>query len=171
MERRLRAGSAMLSLFIALSSAAGGTDDGTVAASFYSVAVYDKQRDPSADLAATVDRAAREDKRILLFVGGDWCRWCKVFERTVLDNPAVRAAVTAGFVVMKVDYSRWGRRGRFLRAYPKARGFPHFHVLEKDGSWVHTQSRGSLETPDGATAYDAETVLAFVERWTAGDAP
>ena len=135
------------------------------AEAFYSVSVYDKKRDPFADLEATVARAAREDKRILLFVGGDWCIWCKVFERTVRANAPVLAAMSDRFVAMKVDYSRWGRRGRFLRQYPKARGYPHFYVLEKDGSLLHSQSRGEFEAPDGSTAYDAGAVLAFLERW------
>lgn len=139
--------------------------EGAEAPSFYSVAVYDKKRNPNKDLELTVARATQEDKRILLFVGGDWCGWCKVFERVVRDNERVFRAMADGFVVMKVDYSRWGRRGRFLRPYPKAPGFPHFYVLEQDGSLLHSQTGRELESEDGAS-YSPETVLDFLERWT-----
>lgn len=151
-----------------LVSSASGADYGPEqdhAEAFYSVSVYDKKRDPFADLEATVDRAGHENKRILLFVGGDWCGWCKVFECAVRANAPVLAAMSDGFVVMKVDYSRWGRRGKFLRQYPKAPGYPHFYVLEKDGALLHSQSGAELEAPDGSTAYDAGAVLAFLERW------
>jgi len=40
--------------------------------SFYSVDVYDPARDASADLTATIARATKDGKRILLEVGGLW---------------------------------------------------------------------------------------------------
>lgn len=59
---------------------------------------------------------------------------------------------------------RWGRNGRFLRRYPKAPGFPHFYVLEKDGSLLHSQGSRELETED-ESSYNPESVLLFIDRW------
>lgn len=42
------------------------------ATSFYSVDVYDPERDASADLTSTIARATKDGKRILLEVGGLW---------------------------------------------------------------------------------------------------
>jgi hypothetical protein len=38
----------------------------------YSVSDYDPKRDPAKDLADTVSIAQKDDRRILLLVGGDW---------------------------------------------------------------------------------------------------
>lgn len=158
-------GTATLAVFeLAYPAIGDETDEGAQAPSFYSVSVYDRKRDPNKDLEDTVARATKEDKRILLFVGGDWCGWCKVFERVVREDEALFKAMGDAFVVMKVDHARWGRNGRFLRRYPKAPGFPHFYVLEKDGSLLHSQGSRELETED-ELSYSPESVLLFIDRW------
>ncbi|MCY4058627.1 MAG: thioredoxin family protein [Gammaproteobacteria bacterium] len=149
---------------LAYSALGDERDEGADMPSFYSVSVYDRERDPNKDLEDTVARATKEDKRILLFVGGDWCGWCKVFERVVRDNESLYRAMGEAFVVMKVDHARWGRNGRFLRRYPKAPGFPHFYVLEKDGSLLHSQGSRELETED-ESSYNPESVLLFIDHW------
>lgn len=40
--------------------------------SLYTVADYDPDRDASQDLAATIERAKAEGKRIILEIGGQW---------------------------------------------------------------------------------------------------
>ena len=158
-------GTATLAAFALAYQAVGDeTDEGAETPSFYSVSVYDRKRDPNKDLEDTVAQATKEDKRILLFVGGDWCGWCKVFERVVRQHESVYRAMDEAFVVMKVDHARWGRNGRFLRRYPKAPGFPHFYVLEKDGSLLHSQGSRELETED-ESSYSPESVLLFIDRW------
>lgn len=48
------------------------TEKSTDVAGFYSVDAYDPSRDASADLTATIARATKERKRIILEVGGLW---------------------------------------------------------------------------------------------------
>lgn len=128
----------------------------------YTVAVYDPERDPNADLEATLARATAEDKRILLVVGGDWCVWCKILEKFIADNEAVAEALAADYLIMKVDYAADGRNGQFLAGYPEAGGYPHFYVLDKSGAFVHSQNTVELEAGE---SYDLEVFLAFLARW------
>ena len=155
----------LVALALAYPAAAGETGKAAEPLPFYTVAVYDGKRDPNQDLKDTVARATAEDKRILLFVGGDWCGWCKVFERFVRANESVSTAITDGFVVMKVDYAPRGRNGKFLSRYPKAPGYPHFYVLAKDGALLHSQGTSELEE---GSSYNLEAVLSFLDRWTPG---
>ena len=154
-----------VALALAYPAAAGETGKAAEPLPFYTVAVYDGKRDPNQDLKDTVARATAEDKRVLLFVGGDWCGWCKVFERFVRANESVSTAITDGFVVMKVDYAPRGRNGKFLSRYPKAPGYPHFYVLAKDGALLHSQGTSELEE---GSSYNLEAVLSFLEGWTSG---
>ncbi len=128
----------------------------------YTVDVYDPDRDPNADLRATVARATAEDKRILLVVGGDWCVWCKILEKFIADHEAVAEALAAHYLIMKVDYAADGRNGEFLAGYPEAGGYPHFYVLDKSGALVHSQNTVELEEGE---SYDLDTFLDFLARW------
>ena len=37
---------------------------------------FDPARNPSDDLKAAIETASKENKRIILDVGGEWCGWC-----------------------------------------------------------------------------------------------
>ncbi|MBX9746328.1 MAG: thioredoxin family protein, partial [Hyphomonadaceae bacterium] len=65
---------------------------------------YDPRADPYADLERALDRAAAEDKRVLIVVGGDWCGWCTVLDDFLTTHADVRAAFERSFVMVKVNY-------------------------------------------------------------------
>ena len=63
---------------------------------------YDLEADPAVQLAATLERAQAEKKRVLLQVGGDWCGWCKKMTRYMGETESVRQRLTEHFLVQKV---------------------------------------------------------------------
>ncbi len=129
--------------------------------SFYSIGHYDKAREPVVDLANTIKRATAEDKRILLQVGGEWCSWCKLISQYMHDNRVVDSILTQHFVVMKVTYPG-DHAETFLKQFPKCDAYPHFFVLEKDGTLLHSQGTGALEEGKG---YDDEVFAEFLNSW------
>ena len=52
---------------------------------------------------AAFDRAAREDKPILLDIGAVWCHWCHVMDRESYEDPATAQIINENFVAVKVD--------------------------------------------------------------------
>ena len=52
---------------------------------------------------AAFDRAAREDKPILLDIGAVWCHWCHVMDRESYEDPATAEIINEHFVAVKVD--------------------------------------------------------------------
>ncbi|HIC22742.1 MAG TPA: hypothetical protein EYO84_04895, partial [Planctomycetes bacterium] len=40
------------------------------------ISVYDVEADASADIAAAVASAHKNNKRVLVVYGGNWCGWC-----------------------------------------------------------------------------------------------
>lgn len=131
-------------------------------AGFYTVHTYDPARDPEADLAATVARAQAESKRILLEIGGEWCSWCHALDRYLRENQTVAQALANDFLLMKVNYSEENKNEAFLSKYPKVPGYPHFFVLETDGTFLHSQGTGELEQDK---SYSEEAFLAFLQAW------
>ena len=50
----------------------------------------------------------------------------------------------------------------FLAQYPKVPGYPHFFVLDRDGTFLHSQGTGELERDK---TYDEQIFLAFLAEW------
>jgi uncharacterized protein len=52
---------------------------------------------------AAFDRAAKEDKPILLDIGAVWCHWCHVMDRESYEDVATAQIINEHFVAVKVD--------------------------------------------------------------------
>jgi uncharacterized protein YyaL (SSP411 family) len=78
------------------------------------------------------DRAAKEQKYILLHMAAVWCHWCHVMEGTTYADPAIQKAILARFIPVRVDqdadpelsyrYEQWG--------------WPATIMLDKDGNEI-----------------------------------
>ncbi len=63
---------------------------------------------------------------------------------------------------MKVNFSDENENDTFLFSYPADRAYPHFFVLESDGTFLHSQGTGELES---GSSYNEDVFLSFLERW------
>lgn len=122
---------------------------------------FDPRRDAAADLAVALARARAEAKRVIVDVGGEWCTWCHVMDRFIEANPDVAAAISDGFVWLKVNYSPANKNEELLSRLPKVEGYPHLFVLDSNGALLKSQRTSELES--GST-YDKGKFLAFLKR-------
>lgn len=129
---------------------------------FYTVAEYGAERVAAEDLEMTLARARKEDKRVLLQVGGDWCGWCKLMTKYMETNQPVRSLLTEHYLLMKVTYESKQKNKEFLSSYPKIKGYPHLFVLSSDGKLLHSQDTEALEEGRG---YSEEAFTAFLKKW------
>lgn len=61
-------------------------------------------------------KAAKEQKKILMIiVVGDYCPWCKKFERKTLKDPAVMAKINESFVGIIID--KYKDKGKYPKEY------------------------------------------------------
>ena len=123
---------------------------------------FDPARDPAKDVAAATEAARAQNKRVLLDVGGEWCVWCHILDDFIAKNADVRAAVDAGYIVVKVNWSPQNKNEAFLSTLPKITGYPHLFVLDGNGKLVHSQETDVLEQGRG---YDKSKFLEFLRRW------
>jgi thioredoxin-related protein len=123
---------------------------------------YDPERDPARDLSAALAEAKRDEKRVLLEVGGNWCGWCRAFDRFVHTDESLAEAMRCAFVVVHVNVSPENENVRFLSGYPEVPGYPYFFVLAESGERL-----ASVDTDDFLTGekYDRRKLLAFIRRW------
>ncbi len=124
--------------------------------------IFDPTRDTAKDLAAAIKLATKENKHILLDVGGNWCIWCHRLDAMFKANNEV-AAMLKQYVVVKVNWSKENENKAVLANYPKiVTGFPHLFVLDRTGKLIQDQDSGLLETGDH---HDQLKVMAFLKKW------
>lgn len=126
--------------------------------------IYHPNADAKAEVTSAVKMAEANKKHVLLMIGGNWCRWCKMFDKMVKENATVDSALKANFVFQHVNFSKENKNLSFLSElnYPQRFGFPVFVVLNEKGERLHTQNSAYLELGEG---YDAKKVIEFFEQW------
>lgn len=75
------------------------------------------------------------------------------------------AAIKQNYLIMKVNYSNDNPNKEFLNTYPKVPAYPHFFVLDSDGTFLHSQGTAELEE---GRSYNEGVFLAFLEKWQPG---
>jgi uncharacterized protein YyaL (SSP411 family) len=85
-----------------------------------------------------LERAAAEDRPILLSIGYSACHWCHVMERESFENPRIAELMNASFVCIKVDREERpdldGIYMQAVQAMTGAGGWPMTVFLAPDGT-------------------------------------
>ncbi len=108
------------------------------------------------DFAAAKAKAAQENKAVLVdFTGSDWCHFCNVLRRRVLDTPAFEEYGADKFVYLEVDLPRTTPLPKELLAQNNAMvkeygvgGFPTVILLDEDGHALGGFTGGMTRLPD-----------------------
>ena len=66
---------------------------------------------------------------------------------------------------MKVNYSDENKNSVFLANYPRVPAYPHFFILESDGTFLRSQGTAELEEGQG---YNEQVFCAFLDEWKPG---
>ncbi len=123
---------------------------------------YDPRRDAFKDGAAAVALATKTNRRILIELGGDWCTWCHKMEAFFEKNPDIEKRLHETFVMLKVNVNNENDNAEFLRAFPKALGYPHMYVSEYNGSVLWSKDTAEFVING---QYSREEFLSFFDRW------
>jgi thiol:disulfide interchange protein len=131
--------------------------------------IFDPTRDSAKDLIAAEAQATAGHKRILLDVGGEWCSWCHLLDRTLHENASLKSALDKNYVVVHVNWSRENENQAFLSRFPKANGFPYLLVLSASGKLLHAQPTDVLEADHKLdSGYNEPVILDFLNQWAPG---
>lgn len=123
---------------------------------------FDPTRDAAKDIADAITLAKKQNRRILLDVGGEWCPWCKKLDEFFITNADAAKILRERYIVVKVNFSPENENEAVLSKYPKIKGYPHLFVLDKTGKLLRSQDTGELETGDH---HDPAKVIPFLKKW------
>lgn len=124
---------------------------------------FDPSRNPNTDLREAVRNAKREHKNILMDVGGNWCGWCILVDRTLREDPELHALLEKNYVVLRVNFSKENENPKFLGRYPKPTGYPAWYVLAPSGKLIKVEDTSELEqTHNLADGYSKDALRRFL---------
>ena len=129
------------------------------------VMIYHPELDAKKQIADAVKIANQQNKNVLLMVGGNWCRWCRMFQKFIEADAPIDSLLKKDFVMEHINYSKEVPNLETLKAldFPQRFGYPVFVILDVDGKRIHTQNSSYLEDGEG---YSKERTLEFLNQWS-----
>src|SRR5437764_9714144 len=105
--------------------------------------------------------AGKENKRVLLVFGGNWCFDCHVLDNA-FHNPRIAPLLNENFKVVHVDIGEGNKNLDLVKKYhiPLEKGVPSIAVLNQHGMRLY--SSAEFEKARGMTEED---VIAFLNLW------
>ena len=124
--------------------------------------IYNEKADSCAEIAAALDAARRDHKRVLLEFGANWCGWCYKLYDVFKQNEEIAPFVRNEYELVLVDIDTQAKV--FDRYVPPSvrKGVPFLTVLDSDGKVLVNQETGALEE---GPKHDPQKVKAFLTKW------
>lgn len=125
--------------------------------------IYDENADAKTDIAAAVARAKKDNKRVLVMYGGNWCGWCYKLHDVLKTNREVARTLLYDYELVMVDIGHMNKHQDIVKAYgAKIKGVPFLTVLDGDGKVVINQPTDPLE--EGGDHHNPDLVQAFLNK-------
>ncbi len=131
--------------------------------------IFDPKVSSEEMVTRALDQATRENKRVLLLLGANWCPWCRRLHAVLTTDAAVKARLKEKFVLVFVDANTRtdkNRNGALLAKYGNPIlefGLPVFVVLDHEGKHLGTRETASLAADSDSKV--ATRVLTFLNVW------
>ena len=127
--------------------------------------LYNAEENAMEQMKNATTQAGKENKHVLLIIGGNWCKWCKLFDEFSHKTFQVDSMLNADFIVEHINFSKENKNLQAMQAleFPQRFGFPVFAIMDGTGKRIHTQQTGYLEEDKG---YSKEKVVEFLQQWS-----
>ncbi len=128
------------------------------------IKIYDPAANAMEELNKAISKAQKEDKHVMVQIGGNWCPWCIKLHRFIEDHQKLDSLIAADYVFVRVNYSKENKNMDVLERleYPQRFGFPVMVVLDGNGKRIHTQETGNLEEDK---SYNENKIERFLVSW------
>jgi hypothetical protein len=126
--------------------------------------IYSDTTDARAELKEAEDKAAKENKRLLLVFGANWCFDCHVLD-IAFHSEGLAPIVEANYEVVHVDLGLDEKKnGDLVKQYeiPLDKGIPAIAIAGSDGKLIVSQKNGEFED---ARQLTPEYLAEFLNKW------
>ena len=126
--------------------------------------IYDESLDGSKQIADALKVAKKENKRVLLQFGANWCGWCHLLHNLFKSNEDISKRLKADYVVVLIDVNEKHNEEIDKKyRFPTRLGLPAIVILDSDGKELTTKDTEKLEE---GNKHDPEKVLDFLKEWS-----
>ncbi len=125
--------------------------------------LYPADADAKKEIDEALKLAARDKKRVLLVLGGNWCYDCHVLDRALHEGEAGKVA-RKNFLLVHVDIGEGDKNLDLVKKYKTTldKGVPVVVVLNTDGNSLYSSDDGEFEA---ARKMMKKDLVAFLKRW------
>jgi thiol-disulfide isomerase/thioredoxin len=128
--------------------------------------IYDESADTKKDIAAALARAGKNNTRVLIQWGANWCSWCRILHGVFTTDDNIRKQLY-GYEVVHADIGKWDKNTDLIEHYGadiKKHGVPYLTILGPDGKVIANQDTGELELKSAdKQGYDLDKIIAFLK--------
>jgi uncharacterized protein YyaL (SSP411 family) len=159
------------SLFVALCAGiAGAQEEPKAQAKQKRPDIYNQKLDAREQVATACARAKKDNTRVLLMFGGNWCGWCHKLHELFASDPESRKVLSYEYVLVTVDLESPNADELLKKCkaalspddLQKGVGYPFLAVLDADAKVITAQRTDPLEAGDH---HDPKKVNEFLTRW------
>jgi len=95
--------------------------------------LYNPQLNGQEQIKQAIELAKKNNKHILIQVGGNWCPWCIRFHKFINEVPKIDSIIQSSYIYVPLNYSRENKNEEALRQleFPQRFGFPVLVILDK----------------------------------------
>ncbi len=128
--------------------------------------LYNANADGLQQFKTAVEQAQKENKHVMVQIGGNWCSWCYKFHDFYKNDAELDSVINADYIIIRVNYDKSMKNEQLFAqlGYPQRFGFPVIVICNAEGKRLHTQNSWYLE--DGKGSYNKDKFLAFLKNWT-----
>lgn len=128
--------------------------------------VYDESADAGEQIAAALAKAKKENRRVLIQWGANWCGWCVQLHDHMRADAELRRKLLYEYDLVHVDIGRFDKNLDLAERYGadvKGNGVPFLTILDGDGAVLANQETGSLEASDDPDhSHDSAKLMSFL---------
>jgi thiol-disulfide isomerase/thioredoxin len=131
--------------------------------------VYDEKADAKAAVKAALAAAKRENRRVLIQWGGNWCSWCVLLHDRFREDRDLARKLRYEYDVVYVDVGKGDKNLDLAAKYGadfKDHGVPYLTVLDAGGKVLANQPTDPFETKseEGQKGHDSKKLLEFLTK-------
>jgi thioredoxin-related protein len=127
---------------------------------------YNEKADAAADIQAALGHAKKENRRVLIQWGGNWCSWCVLLHECFTTDAELRRKLLYEYEVVHIAVGQGDKNLDLAKRYHaiQGQGVPYLTILDADGKVLINQRSDPFETKDqdGKKGHDPKKLLAFL---------
>src|SRR5262249_33777364 len=102
---------------------------------------YNEKADAKADLQAALKHAKKDNRRVLIQWGGNWCDWCVLLHKKFSTDAGLRRELLYEYDLVTIDIGKMDRNLDLVKQYQAklGEGVPYLTILDADGKVLANQ--------------------------------